>query len=131
MKIGIYLVILGLMMGDMGCSRVSPTKEMKTFATFNLRAQNGDQLSVVLFGGSLTWGAQATDPQRTLYRALVSERFNKTYQRAHLEPGEEFRIGSLCVAGAPSCVREMDVAAVLPEPRDAAHQRLTYNNGKQ
>ncbi len=58
---------------------------MHTYSTFEERARDGQKLSVVFFGGSLTWGAQATDPQRTSYRALVSERLRATYPKAHFE----------------------------------------------
>src|SRR5690606_9130062 len=44
------------------------------FSSFDRRAINGEQLSVVFLGGSLTWGAQATDPQLTSYRALMSRK---------------------------------------------------------
>jgi lysophospholipase L1-like esterase len=53
------------------------------FKEFDRRAQEGDSLSVVFFGGSLTWGAQATDPQRTSYRALVGQRLEAHYPKAH------------------------------------------------
>lgn len=69
----------------MGYARVSAKNPMNTFATFDARAQKGEQLVVVFFGGSLTWGAQSTDPQRTSYRALVCERLKKTYPKARFE----------------------------------------------
>jgi lysophospholipase L1-like esterase len=36
------------------------------------RMEAGESANVVFFGGSITWGAGATDPQKTSYRALVS-----------------------------------------------------------
>jgi lysophospholipase L1-like esterase len=53
------------------------------FALFDRRAQEGEALNVVFFGGSLTWGAQASDPQLTSYRALVSQRLGEHYPKAH------------------------------------------------
>ncbi|XHR30770.1 MAG: SGNH/GDSL hydrolase family protein [Chthoniobacteraceae bacterium] len=53
------------------------------FSTFDQRATNGETLCVAFLGGSLTWGAQATDPLKTSYRALVSEKLRKTYPKAH------------------------------------------------
>ena len=38
------------------------------FADFDHQAKEGEHLSVVFFGASLTWGANATDPQLTSYR---------------------------------------------------------------
>ena len=58
---------------------------MNTFEVFNTRAQKGERLVVAFFGGSLTWGAQSTDPQRTSYRALVCEQLRKTYPKASFE----------------------------------------------
>ncbi len=42
-------------------------------------AKAGKPLRVVFLGGSLTWGANATDPQLTSYRALVGEELRKVY----------------------------------------------------
>ncbi|HUB66705.1 MAG TPA: SGNH/GDSL hydrolase family protein, partial [Candidatus Methylacidiphilales bacterium] len=53
------------------------------FALFDLRAHNGESLNVVFLGGSLTWGAQATDPQLTSYRALTAQRLRDYYPKAH------------------------------------------------
>ncbi len=41
-------------------------------------------LNVVFLGGSLTWGAHATDPMRTSYRARVSRRLEEEYPKARL-----------------------------------------------
>jgi lysophospholipase L1-like esterase len=85
MKIGICLAALTLLAGNIGSAGVSPENPMNTFATFDARAQKGEQLNVVFFGGSLTWGAQSTDPQRTSYRALVSQHLKEAYPKARLE----------------------------------------------
>jgi hypothetical protein len=52
------------------------------FTLFDLRAQNGESLNVVFLGGSLTWGAQASDPQLTSYRALTAQRLREHYPKA-------------------------------------------------
>jgi lysophospholipase L1-like esterase len=49
------------------------------FAEFDRRARAGEALSVVFLGGSLTWGAAATDPMQTSYRALVGRRLREFY----------------------------------------------------
>ncbi len=54
-----------------------------SFADFDLRAKAGEQLSVVFFGASLTWGANATDPNLTSYRAEIGRRLEATYPKAH------------------------------------------------
>jgi lysophospholipase L1-like esterase len=53
------------------------------FADFARRAVEGDRLTVAFLGGSLTWGARASDPNRTSYRGLICERLEATYPRAH------------------------------------------------
>jgi lysophospholipase L1-like esterase len=52
-----------------------------SMAEFDRRARAQEPLTVVFFGGSLTWGANASDPQRTSYRALFSEYLRLTYPR--------------------------------------------------
>lgn len=54
-----------------------------SFAGFERRAKAGERLNVVFFGASLTWGANATDPQLTSYRARVARQFEVTYPQAH------------------------------------------------
>lgn len=54
-----------------------------SFADFDKRAKTGEKLTVVFFGASLTWGANATDPQLTSYRARVSQQMTAAYPEAH------------------------------------------------
>ena len=58
------------------------------FSTFENKARSGGNLSVVFLGGSLTWGAQSTNPQETSYRALVGEKLIKTFSKAHFQFGD-------------------------------------------
>lgn len=55
------------------------------FAEFDRRAKDGERLNVVFFGASLTWGANATDPQQTSYRAVVARRLEDTYPQARFK----------------------------------------------
>ena len=50
-----------------------------SFADFDARAKAGDRLNVVFFGASLTWGANASDPVETSYRAVMRDRFEVHY----------------------------------------------------
>ncbi len=52
------------------------------FADFDRKAGAGYPLSVVFFGGSLTWGANASDPQSTSYRGLMADYLRKRYPRS-------------------------------------------------
>ncbi len=54
------------------------------FGAFDRHGQAGEPLRVVFFGGSLTWGANASDPQRTSYRALMMDYLRQRYPRAPL-----------------------------------------------
>lgn len=56
-----------------------------SFAEFDRRAQAGEELNVVFLGASLTWGANATDPQLTSYRANVAGRLEKAYPKARFK----------------------------------------------
>ena len=51
------------------------------FADFDRRAQAGEDLTVVFFGGSLTWSANASDPNVTGFRGLMADYFRRTYPR--------------------------------------------------
>jgi lysophospholipase L1-like esterase len=53
-----------------------------SFEAFDRKATDGETLSVVFFGASLTWGANATDPNLTSYRANVGRRLEKAYPKA-------------------------------------------------
>ena len=53
-----------------------------SFADFARRARAGERLEVVFFGASLTWGANASDPLRTSYRAEVAHRLEREYPQA-------------------------------------------------
>lgn len=55
---------------------------MMGLAEFNRKAENGEALTVVFLGGSLTWGANASDPNKTSYRALIGEKMREYYPRA-------------------------------------------------
>jgi lysophospholipase L1-like esterase len=55
------------------------------FSDFDRRALAGEHLNVLFFGASLTWGANATDPQLTSYRADVARHFEETYPQAHFK----------------------------------------------
>ncbi|MBN2643432.1 MAG: SGNH/GDSL hydrolase family protein [Victivallales bacterium] len=54
-----------------------------SFDAFSRKAQNGARLTVAFLGGSLTWGANASDPLKTSYRALVGKALQEKYPKAH------------------------------------------------
>ncbi|XHR29832.1 MAG: SGNH/GDSL hydrolase family protein [Chthoniobacteraceae bacterium] len=48
---------------------------------FDEKARRGKPVSVVFFGGSLTWGANASDPQVTSYRGRMMRYLTEKYPR--------------------------------------------------
>ena len=56
-----------------------------SFSSFDKRAKAGERLSVVFFGASLTWGANATDPVCTSYRAQMGDWLDEQYPKAHFK----------------------------------------------
>ena len=85
MKIKVCTIALSLLLVNLTGVRSESSQSMNTYAGFDQRAHKGESLNVAFFGGSLTWGAQATDPLRTSYRALVSRRLKQAYPKAHFE----------------------------------------------
>lgn len=67
-----------------------------SFGGFDARAKEGTNLTVVFFGASLTWGANASDQMTTSYRARMQERFESTYPKAH------FRFYDAAIGGTGS-----------------------------
>lgn len=66
----------------MSIAQASPSLD---FSVFDTQARSGGKPCVVFLGGSLTWGAQATSPMDTSYRALVEQRLIETYPKAHFQ----------------------------------------------
>ena len=67
----------GLVMGAHAAGKTAD------FADFDARANAGEALTVCYFGGSLTWSANATEPNRTGFRGVMSDYFVKKYPKAH------------------------------------------------
>jgi lysophospholipase L1-like esterase len=94
------------------------------FSDFDHRARSGGRLSVVFLGGSLTWGAQATDPQLTSYRALTSRRLEDTYPAAH------FRFWDAAIGGTGSQLAAFRLERdVLSRKPDLVFLDFTVNDG--
>ncbi len=70
--------------------------KLGSFADFDAKAKAGARLNVVFFGASLTWGANASDPAETSYRAVMRDRFEQHYPAAH------FRFRDSAIGGTGS-----------------------------
>lgn len=94
------------------------------FSDFDRRALAGERLNAVFLGGSLTWGAQSTDPQLASYRALISRKLEDTY------PAARFRFWDAAIGGTGSQLAafrlERDVLARRP---DLVFLDFTVNDG--
>jgi len=96
----------------------------KSFAEFDRRARAGESLNVVFFGGSLTWGAGASEPNATSYRALTSQQLAAEY------PAAKIRFIDAAVGGTGSqigcCRIDRDVLEFDP---DLVFLDFTLNDG--
>lgn len=54
-----------------------------SFAAFDAKARDGARLTVCFFGGSLTWSANATEPNVTGFRGLMAKYLTERYPNAH------------------------------------------------
>ncbi|GAT31878.1 lysophospholiPASe L1 [Terrimicrobium sacchariphilum] len=92
---------------------IAATAPSPEFAIFDQKARAGETLSVVFLGGSLTWGAQSTNPQQTSYRAIVQHKLEETYPKAH------FQFHDAAIGGTGSQLAsfrlERDVLAYKPD----------------
>ncbi len=79
-----------------GWTAVAVVAAEPSFADFDRRARAGDALSVVFFGASLTWGANASDPQLTSYRGRFADRLRAEY------PLARFRFWDAAIGGTGS-----------------------------
>jgi lysophospholipase L1-like esterase len=86
--VGCVAIASCLLAGGAGAAQAagaaSVAGKVASFEDFDRRARAGEPLSVVFFGGSLTWGANASDPQRTSYRALMGDYLRAKYPKAPL-----------------------------------------------
>ena len=95
-----------------------------SFAEFDARAKAGERLNVVFFGASLTWGANASDPVETSYRAVMRDRFEKEYPAAHFR----FRDSAIGGTGSQLGVFRLDRDVLAHKP-DLVFLDFTANDG--
>lgn len=95
-----------------------------SFEQFHQRALAGEDLTVAFIGGSLTWGAMATDPQKTSYRAIVGRKLQETYPEAHFKFIDAAIGGSGAQLGAFRLQRD-----VLNYKPDLVFLDFTLNDG--
>ena len=95
-----------------------------SFADFDQRAHNGERLNVVFFGCSLTWGANASNPNETSYRGIMRNKFDAHYPKAH------FRYFDAAIGGTNSKLGAFRVERdVLAHDPDIVFVDFTANDG--
>ncbi len=95
-----------------------------SFADFDQRAKHGENLTVAFFGGSLTWGARASDPNKTSYRGVIGRKLTEKYPKA------KFKFVDAAIGGTGSLLGvfrlQRDVLAYKP---DLVFLDFTLNDG--
>ncbi len=64
---------------------MSPAFKFPNLNTFYRRLEKGGTAKIAYLGGSITFGATASDPLKTSWRALLTEYLRKKFPRGHLE----------------------------------------------
>jgi len=89
-----------------------PSHGFPSLAGVYARMAAGERVKVAFLGGSITWGACASDPLKTSYRALVSSQLEAQFLAAH------FKFIDAAIGGQPSklAVFRMDRDVVPYQP---------------
>lgn len=107
-----------------GPGPASPPQRAASFTDFDKRARNGERLNVVFFGASLTWGANASDPNLTSYRGLTAGRLETAYPKAR------FRFWDAAIGGTGSQLGVFRLERdVLRRQPDLVFLDFTANDG--
>ncbi len=88
--------VIACSVASAGTARAKEPVEAASFAEFDRRAKVGEELTVVFFGASLTWGANATDQALTSYRARTKDLLEARY------PKSRFRCYDAAIGGTGS-----------------------------
>ena len=91
---------------------------------FARKARSGEALTVVFFGGSLTWGANATDPNRTSLRGRLMQFLRKSF------PLARWTFVDSAIGGAGSTMAVYRVSRdVLAHAPDLVFMDFSVNDG--
>ena len=61
------------------------TPQYPALAKFTRAMKDGQRVKIAYFGGSITWGATASDPLKTSWRALVTSALEDKFPDAHIQ----------------------------------------------
>lgn len=123
MKKLMLVVLTAAVMAGCGTEKCAQAKTA-SFADFDARAKAGEQLTVVFFGGSLTWSANASDPNVTGFRGLMADYFLKKYPKA------QFRFVDASIGGTASnlAIFRLDRDVLAKDP-DLVFLEFICNDG--
>ena len=103
-------IVAAVLAAGLGCERRGDTGG---FAEFDAKARAGENLTVAYFGCSLMWSANASEPNETGFRGLMSRYLEKRYPKAH------FRFVDAAVGGTGAILGvfrlERDVLSKKPD----------------
>lgn len=86
LKPRIFIVsLLAAISGALVSEAASKSSQFPQLAKVRQAMLNGAQVKVAYLGGSITWGATATDPLKTSWRALVTSELEARYPKAHIQ----------------------------------------------
>lgn len=104
------ILAAAMLAAGIGCGRRG---DEASFATFDARARAGESLTVAYFGCSLMWSANASEPNETGFRGLMSRYLEQRYPKAH------FRFVDASVGGTGAMLGvfrlERDVLSKQPD----------------
>jgi len=104
------ILAAAMLAAGLGCGRRG---DEASFATFDARARAGESLTVAYFGCSLMWSANASEPNETGFRGLMSRYLEQRYPKAH------FRFVDASVGGTGAMLGvfrlERDVLSKQPD----------------
>ncbi|AHF93112.1 hydrolase GDSL [Opitutaceae bacterium TAV5] len=116
--------ILSVMPTTLPASTAAGSAVLPTVADVARRAENREPLSIVFLGGSLTWGANASDPNRTSYRGRMMQWLRETYPRTPIT----FHDAAIGGTGSALALFRID-RDVLPHKPDLVFLDFTVNDG--
>ncbi len=117
-------VLAGVCLAGCVCGAVAVAAGEPSFAEFDRRANAGERLNVVFFGASLTWGANASDQGWTSCRALLGQRLEVAYPKAHFT----FRDAAIGGTGSQLGVFRLERDVLRHKP-DLVFLDFTANDG--
>jgi lysophospholipase L1-like esterase len=104
--------------------RPAANRRYPHLAEFYRKLDRGERVTVAYFGGSITWGATATDPMKTSYRALVSAHLEEQFPEAHIKSVDA------AIGGQPSKLGVFRVDRdVLPYAPDLTFVEFAVSDG--